>query len=149
MLCFFCDILHCKLAFSKVSVPKRFHFYTFTSKLAFARPSNPCHRKTRSSDYLKKEFLIHKYQRIYCVWNNSSGVWITTVPLTVKRQFLCLYYDSSGVCKTTVKGTLKKLVFVDFFSRCWRVLSRYNIATQNIAFSKTPLKTEVFRGSLK
>ena len=134
----FCDILHCKLAFSKVSVPKRFHFYTFTSKLAFARASNPCHRKTRSSDYLKKEVSIHKYQRIYCVWNDGSGVCITTVSLTallqfwclcyyssidcittvlvsVLRQFQCLCYDSSIDCKMTVKGTLKKLVFVDFF----------------------------------
>ena len=35
------------------------------------------------------------------------------------------------------------------FSRLRRVVTRWIIASYNIAFSKLPLKTEVFRGSLK
>ena len=37
----------------------------------------------------------------------------------------------------------------DFFSRCRRVVTRCIIASYNIAFLKLPLKTAVFRGSIK
>ena len=46
-----------------------------------------------------------------------------------------------------VMGTSKNSLS-ESFSRFLRVASRYNSAPYNIAFSKLPLKTEVFRGSL-
>ncbi|MGP1595314.1 MAG: hypothetical protein ACTTH8_08750 [Treponema sp.] len=44
-------------------------------------------------------------------------------------------------------GYLEKLAFCDF-SILRRVVTRWTIASYNIAFSKLPLKIEVFRGSL-
>ena len=47
-----------------------------------------------------------------------------------------------------LKGISKNSLFA-IFSRLRRVETRWIIASFNIAFSKLPLKTEVFRGSLK
>ena len=47
-----------------------------------------------------------------------------------------------------LKGISKNSLFA-IFSRLRRVETRWIIASYNIAFSKLPLKTEVFRGSLK
>ncbi len=48
-----------------------------------------------------------------------------------------------------VKWHLEKLAFGNFFECADEFYRRYNSATKNIAFSKLPIKTEVFIGSLK
>ena len=48
-----------------------------------------------------------------------------------------------------MKGTFEKLAFSNFFECADEFCCRYNGATKNIAFSKLPIKTEVFIGFLK
>ena len=63
--------------------------------------------------------------------------------LKIKIKY-CWFFIKSK----TLKGTSKNSLFA-IFSRLRRVVTRWIIASYNIAFSKLPLKTEVFRGSLK
>ena len=51
-------------------------------------------------------------------------------------------------CQKSRLWASRKTRFLRFFSRLRRVVTRWIIASYNIAFSKLPLKTVVFRGSL-
>ena len=72
----------------------------------------------------------------------------------MKKDICCPFERLSVASRKTNRliccslGHLGKIAFCDFFSRLRRVVTRWIIASYNIAFSKLPLKTEVFRGSL-
>ena len=55
--------------------------------------------------------------------------------------------DNGVIVKKPLMGISKNSLFA-IFSRLRRVVTRWIIASYNIAFSKLPLKTVVFRGSL-
>ena len=65
------------------------------------------------------------------------------------RSFTTISVGDNGVIVKKPRMGISKNSLFAIFSRLRRVVTRWIIASYNIAFSKLPLKTEVFRGSLK
>ena len=85
---------------------------------------------------------LHYYGRRRCVpiMTNKVNRIASELPAFYKRILLLIYRKLQGSSKNS---------FFAIFSRLRRVVTRLIIASYNIAFSKLPLKTEVFRGSLQ